>query len=337
MDQQTPLRVLQSVPEPKPTTNPYVVQLIASLRDAGSQVLPFSWRTALTGRYDVFHVHWPENLTRGSGAVKTFARQAATFALLLRLRATRTPLVRTLHNVGQHEGSGRIEALLMRLVKRWSSYGIAINPHTAPTDGLPVTVIRHGHYRDWYARYAKPNPVAGRLAYFGLIRAYKGVEDLITAFRELPGEGLSLTVSGRPRTPELAAELRHLAEGDERIILELDYVSDEHLVKRVGEAEVVVLPYKQMHNSGAALAALSLGRPVLMPANSVNAELAEEMGPGWVLTYEGDPTAEVLSAGIRTLDTVERTPEPDLSQREWDEAGRQHLAAYAEAIRRAKG
>lgn len=325
--------VLQSVPEPKPTTNPYVVQLIDSLGAAGVAVRAFSWRAALTSRYDVFHVHWPEILARGNSPLRTAARQLALLALLLRLKVTRTPIVRTLHNTSRHEGGARREALLMRLVDRWTGYGIAINAHTVPPQGLPTATIPHGHYRDWYAPYDRPEPVAGRLAYFGLIRAYKGVEELIGAFRTLPGDGLSLTVSGRPRTPELAAELTRRAVGDERITLELDYVTDEQLVRRLGEAELVVLPYRQMHNSGAALAALSLDRPVLVPANPINADLAAEVGPGWVHSFTGDLTSEALRAGLQDLDTVERSPAPDLSRREWADAGERHRAAYAEAIR----
>ena len=326
--------VLQSVPEPKPTTNPYVVQLIRSLREAGVEVRTFSWRAALTGRYDVFHVHWPEILARGNTRLRTLARQVALLALLIRLKVTRTPIVRTLHNTVAARGR---------------------RPARGPADeaGRPLDPVRHRHQRPHRSaggaahqppsrtattgtgthRTTVPEPVAGRLAYFGLIRAYKGVEELISAFRALPGDGLSLTVSGRPRTPELAAELNQRAADDERITLELDYLSDEQLVRRLGEAELVVLPYRQMHNSGAALAALSLDRPVLVPANPINADLAAEVGPGWVHTFTGELTHQVLAAGLQALDTTERSPAPDLSRREWADTGEQHRAAYAEAIR----
>ena len=327
------LVVLQSGSEPRPTTNPYVVQLIRSLRAAGVEVRAFSWKAALTGRYDVFHVHWPEGLVRGNTRARTLARQLAVLVLLIRLKATGTPIVRTLHNTSRHEGGPRREGLLLGLFDRWTRYGIALNAHTVPPDGLPTATIPHGHYRDWYAPYARPEPVAGRLAYFGLIRAYKGVEELISAFRTLPGAELSLTVSGRPRTPEIAAELHRRAAGDERITLELDYLSDEQLVRRLGEAELVVLPYRQMHNSGAALAALSLDRPVLVPANPINADLATEVGPGWVRTFTGDLTSEALRVGLQPLGTTQPSPAPDLSRREWADTGERHRAAYAEAIR----
>jgi beta-1,4-mannosyltransferase len=69
----------------------------------------------------------------------------------------------------------------------------------------------------------------------------------------------------------------------------------------------------------------------------VNAELWDEMGPGWVLTYLGDPTTEVLEQGLAELAATERSPHPDLSRREWAESGRLHLAAYAEARQLVRG
>jgi beta-1,4-mannosyltransferase len=60
------LTVLQGFPVPRPTTNPYLVMLAQSLREQpGVTVLPFSWRTALVGRFDVYHSHWPEILVGG--------------------------------------------------------------------------------------------------------------------------------------------------------------------------------------------------------------------------------------------------------------------------------
>ena len=225
----------------------------------------------------------------------------------------------------------------MRLVDRWNRYGIAINAHTVPPQGLPTTTILHGHYRDWYAPCGRSEPVAGRIAYFGLIRAYKGVEELISAFPRFPATVSASLCRARPRTRELAAELNQCAADDERITLELAYLSDEQLVRRLGEAELVVLPYRQMHNSGAALAALSLDRPVLVPANPINADLAAEVGPGWVHTFSGELTRQVLAAGLQALDTTERSPAPDLSGREWADTGEQHRAVYAEAIRLSSG
>jgi glycosyltransferase involved in cell wall biosynthesis len=298
------------------------------------EVLTFSWRRALLGRYDLLHVHWPEILSRGRGRLRTLVRELALVALVARLTLTRTPIVRTLHNPIRHERTSIREDLLMFMVDRRTAYAIAINPRTAPLPGRPMATILHGHYRNHYAQFVRPHPLPGRVAFIGLIRPYKGTEELISAFRGLRGDGLSLTVSGKPHTPELAAELVERAAGDERITLELRYLSDEELVTRIGEAELVVLPYRELHNSGAALAALSLGRPLLVPANEVTADLAAEVGQGWVLRYAGDLTSDVLRDGLQALNATDRGAEPDLSRREWSTAGEAHLTAYSEALRR---
>ena len=85
--------MLQSTPRPGPRTNPYVSQLHESLRAAGVDVRPFSWRTALLGRYDVVHLHWPEILLGGSDTVRAAARRALTALFVVRLAVCRTPVV----------------------------------------------------------------------------------------------------------------------------------------------------------------------------------------------------------------------------------------------------
>ncbi len=329
------LVVLQSFPDPRPTTNPYLVMLGRSLAASpGVRVLTFSWRRALLGGYDVFHVHWPEILVSGHSPPKKLVRQFLFVLLLLRLRVTRTPLVRTMHNLHLPEGISRRETFLLRWAQRRTTLRIRINEST-PLDGsTPVETIVHGHYRDWYAAHPRADRVPGRLTFFGLVRRYKGVDALVDAFRTTagPGEPVTLRIAGRPTSEELADELRAAAAADRRITLALDFLADAELVTEVTAAELVVLPYREMHNSGGALTSLSLSTPVLVPDNPVNRQLAEEVGPGWVHHYAGPLTGERLLAVLAELRSEPPSAEPDLSRREWDVAGAAHVAAYRRAL-----
>lgn len=327
-----PFTVLQSFPEPRETTNPYVVMLREALdRVPGTQVLTFSWRRALTARYDAFHAHWPEILVDGATPLKKLVRQALFVLFLLRLRLTRVPMVRTVHNLELPEGISRREVLLLRWAERAVALRIRINEVTELDDGTPVETVVHGHYRDWYAPHARSERRPGRLAFVGQVRRYKGVDQLVDAFRETTGTGLSLRIAGRPTSEELAGQLRAAATADPRIGLSLAFASDRDLVTEVSEAELVVLPYREMHNSGGALAALSLDTPVLVPDNTVNRRLAEEVGPGWVHTFTPPLTAADLEGALARLHATPPTAPPDLSRREWDDAGRAHVAAYRRA------
>lgn len=334
MPSDAPLVVLQSFPRPRPTTNPYLVMLGESLAELpGVEVRTFSWRTALTRRYDVFHVHWPEILVNGPSPLKKLVRQALFVLLLLRLRLTGTPLVRTVHNLRLPEGISRREVALLRWAERRTGLHIRINEATELADDAQVATVLLGHYRDWYGSHPRADRVPGRLTFFGLVRRYKGVDSLVHAFqgtREAPG--LTLRVAGQPTSDELAAALWAAAEQDERISLALEFLPDPDLVAEVTAAELVVLPYREMHNSAGALTALSLDTPVLVPDNTANQRLSEEVGPGWVHRYTGTLTAEHLSATLASLRTSPPTAPPDLSRRDWSRVGAAHLAAYQQAM-----
>lgn len=326
------LTVLESFPQPLPTTNPYVVMLLRSLQSTdGLTALTFSWRRALTARYDVFHVHWPELLVSQGTGPKRLARCLLFLALVARLTVRRVPVVRTLHNLRPHEGADRVTRALMRLLDRRVALLVSINRLDPADRRLPVHRILHGDYRDWYAPYPLPAPEPGRLGFFGLIRPYKGVEDLLDAFAQTRPD-IRLTVGGRPQHDELEARLRDAAARDPRLSLVLGHLTDEELVDRIGRSALVVLPYRTALNSGVALAALSLSRPVLMPANDATRALAAEIGSDWVRLYESELTAEVLDAELDLAASL--TGEPDLSARRWSETGAAHLAAFREAVGR---
>ncbi|WP_409329163.1 glycosyltransferase [Trujillonella humicola] len=331
-DDTRPFTVLQSFPEPRETTNPYVVMLRDALdRTPGAAVLTFSWRRALTARYDAFHAHWPEILVDGNGPVKKLVRQALFVLFLLRLRLTRVPLVRTVHNLELPEGLSRREVVLLRWAERVTALRIRINETTELDGGTPVETIVHGHYRPWYSPHPRRERCPGRLAFVGQVRRYKGVDRLVEAFGETTDAGLSLRVAGRPTSEELGDQLRAAAAADQRIGLSLTFLPDRDLVAEVSEAELVVLPYREMHNSGGALAALSLDTPVLVPDNEVNRRLAEEVGPGWVHTFTPPLTGADLTGTLDRLRAAPPAAPPDLSRREWDDAGRAHVEAYRRA------
>jgi glycosyltransferase involved in cell wall biosynthesis len=337
-----PITVLQSFPPPLPTTNPYSIMLPQYLRKLpGVSVLPFSWRTALLGRYDVFHVHWPEILVSGQSPAKKLVRQGLFVLLLARLEATRVPLVRTVHNLGLPSGITRRETALLHVAERLTTLRIIINPTTPIPADQPSACILHGDYRAWYAGFPRREVVPGRILYFGTIRRYKNVPALIRAIREIiPGRAepeLSVHVAGRLSTPDLEAPLRELAGPDPRIALHLDFIDDEHLVLEVSAAELVVLPYTEMHNSGSVLATLSLGRPVLTPRSPVNDLLEQEVGQGWIHQYDGALSGRQI---LDTLEALRRDPPPappELSARDWQQGARDHLVAYRRAVELRRG
>ncbi|MHA3703901.1 hypothetical protein ACXR2U_17155 [Jatrophihabitans sp. YIM 134969] len=331
-----PIVVLESFRAPRPTTNPYVVQLAQSLAARGDvEVLTFDWRLALLGRYDVVHLHWPEILVAGRTPARAAAGQLRFALLLLRWWAAGTPVVRTVHNLRPHEDVGRIARFLLTRLDALTTVRIHLNPETpegrtAAGEAVPHRVVLHGDYRDWYAPHPHPEAVPGRVVSAGIVRPYKQVDRLVEVFRAADVPGSSLHVVGAVPDPGVARRVVAAADADPRITLRLEHVDDDTFVREVGEAELVALTYQELHNSGGALAALSLDRPVLVPDTPTTRALATEVGEAWVRRYTAPLEAEDLAAALAV-----GTPDgsPDLSARRWPDAAVAHRDAFLLARR----
>ena len=323
------ITVLQSLSPPDGTTR-YVDQVVGG---APPQVTLrfFTWRSALLGRYDVFHVHWPELLIRERRPLKAFLRRCALYGLLLRARIQRIPIVRTGHNLQPHEAGRSGETRALAALDRRTTLFIRLNPTTPVEPESKAVTILHGHYRDRFGSMPLPEPIRGRSLYFGLIRPYKGIETLLSVFRSVDRPDIQLRVVGRPSSG-LGAVIEREQQLDSRISSCLRFVSDEELVEEVGRAELVVLPYREMHNSGAVLVALSLDRPVLVPASPSNAALADEVGPGWIHLYSGELTREVFEGALDAARSAVSGSRPRLEGRDWKTLGEQTYRTYLRAL-----
>ncbi|MFT4050790.1 MAG: glycosyl transferase [Microbacterium sp.] len=329
---------MQSFGAPRPTSNPYVHMLDAALAAEPSvEHLRFNRTRALLGRYDVLHLHWPETLLGGGSPFKRFARRAYTAILIGRLRLGRIAVVRTMHNLELPDVDSAWERRLLQEIDRRADFHILLNDLTPLRDGVPAMVIPHGDYREWFSHVPPAAPTPRALGFVGLVRRYKGIEALMDAFAGTSGKlsNWHLEISGNPSNAELADDVRGRAARDARITVDLRYLSEEDFAAAVMRAVGIVLPYRFMHNSGTALAALSLGRPVLVPRNDVNEALADEVGAGWVRMFDGDLTSDDLVEFAR--ECSQTSGAPDLTDRGWDLVGARHGEAYRRAIAQPRG
>ncbi len=330
---------MQSFGTPRSTTNPYIHMLDAALeRTPGVDHVRFDRRRALLGRYDALQLHWPDVLLRGSTPSRTLARRAFAVALAVRLTLTRVAVLQTVHNPRPHAEASPWERRWLEWLDRRTDHRIVLNGQTVVGEGRAWTLIPHGHYRDWFAAVTPVPPTPGLLAFVGLVRPYKGVEELLDAFAGTAEArpGIRLRIAGDATSPRIEREVRGRADVDPRVELDLRYLPEEAFANAVMEASGVVLPYRSMHNSGSALAALSLDRPVLVPRTDVTEALAREVGPGWVTTFDGAVSSVDLE---RFADSTARpmSAPPDLSGRGWASTGEAHRGAFLAAIEHRRG
>jgi glycosyltransferase involved in cell wall biosynthesis len=182
-----------------------------------------------------------------------------------------------------------------------------------PLGARPVSLIRHGPY-DHYGSAAVPQPRlvlrdapadAINLLFFGVIRPYKGLEDLVDAFDSLTEAEVGnfwLTVVGETWEGwTLPAQKIAASRWRERITFVNRYVHDQELDGYLSGADAVVLPYVRSSISGPLHVAITYELPVIMTDVGGNAEAAG--------TYEGlrlvpvrDPAA--IAAQIRALPAI---------------------------------
>jgi glycosyltransferase involved in cell wall biosynthesis len=314
--------VLQSVRVDQDKVNPYIPLLFQALNKHVG-VRSFSWARAVLGRFDIFHVHWPEGLYVGSSRPATALKRALSVLLLIRLSVCGTSVVQTLHNVEPHFSGSRFDAVLRRWMDHRTVLWISLNRHTvAPRYGRSV-VIPHGHYQEWYSVSSNTRYCKGRLLFFGILRPYKNVEALIAALEGVTNPEVHARVCGFPAESAYAEKLRSYAfRAPERVELLLRHLPDWELTQEIREAVLVVLPYQEMHNSGAMLLALSLGRPVLVPRSAITDDLADEVGVPWVLRYESELSSKIVEQSARAAALLlDSGSSPDLSGRDWDRIG----------------
>jgi glycosyltransferase involved in cell wall biosynthesis len=202
-----------------------------------------------------------------------------------------------------------------------------------------------GHFRGIYPdRISREEARAGCgvpddaavVTFLGLLRPYKNVPHLVRTVRALPPErNPILLVAGYPLDPSLEGEIERAAEGDHRVRLTLRRVPDEDVQRYLRAADLVVLPFTDITNSGSALLALSFDRPILVPRRGAMGELQALVGTDWVQTYEGDLTPAILDQAI-TWARGHRDERPDLSSLDWGVIAEQTLAFYY-ALRRGAG
>ncbi|ABS05142.1 glycosyl transferase group 1 [Kineococcus radiotolerans SRS30216 = ATCC BAA-149] len=329
--------------------NPYLSMLTAALREQGVDVQALHGRSGAAGGRGIVHVHWPE-LNLHSGKLRWALW--GTGKLIVQVVAARRrglPVVWTVHNLQAHDGSRPVLQRILwaawpRLVTGWLSLsrnGVdRAQDAFRPLRRRPSRVVPHGDYAPVVhapdravARGRLGLPLESRvLALVGRIRPYKGAEALVEAVAASPSEDLRLVVGGACDDAPLRAALERTAAADPRVRLLLETLHQEQVDDVLAAADLVVLPFRSVFNSGSVLLCLTAGRPVLAPRTPVFDELAAEVGAGWLHLYDGDLTPEVLERVLAETTTL--TGEPDLRRHRWENVAAEHLAFYERLLRR---
>ncbi|HMQ54403.1 MAG TPA: glycosyltransferase [Anaerolineae bacterium] len=282
------------------TGNTHMELLQEALQSRGLEVrlAPYSgrfplWQAATQfGRPDVFHLQWQHRFFTAATPLPALFKTLRFFLQWFSLRVRGTRFVWTVHNVVNHERhQARWELAACRLLARWVDRVNVHCPSAVPAVATAyklrperIQVVPRVHYAGQYpetsmkavARQKLGLPTEARLFLsFGMVRPYKGLDRLLAAFAQLQNDELRLIIMGKPKPAELGRTLAAQAAADPRVITRFEFIPDDQLSLYLSACDLVVLPYADSLNSGAAVLAATFGRPLLMPKLGCMADYPE--------------------------------------------------------------
>jgi glycosyltransferase involved in cell wall biosynthesis len=200
-----------------------------------------------------------------------------------------------------------------------------------------VSVIHHGSF-DYLTRQPDERPLDPELAswlgdaplvlFFGLLRPYKGVDVLLRAWAGVQDPGPRLLVAGLPKMP--LEPLRELADARVRFLPR--FITDPEIPALFRRADVVVLPYRQIDQSGVLYTALAFGKAIVATEVGGFPEVAAE-GAARLVPPEDDAAlgtalAELLADASGRDRLAAAAVRAAAGPYSWDASGDAHLALY---------
>jgi beta-1,4-mannosyltransferase len=275
--------------------DPYTSCFNTAVRALGVEVREGSW----SGRWlrahvragDVIHFHWPSFFYTHRSRLLTWwwLVRFALFTALLRVRGA--TIVWTAHNLYPHDsGRALVHRLGRRVVVRLASW-VCVHGRAAAelvqrefhVRTRSLLLLEHGNWIDFY-----PNTLTRQLArerlqippeafvylFLGQCKPYKNLELLVASYAALADDS-RLWIVGRFSSPAYSGQVEREAHraGAAHLTLVDRFVPDEELQLYLNACDTVVLPYREVLTSGAAMLALSFARPVVAPRMGVLPEL----------------------------------------------------------------
>ena len=283
--------------------NPYNFLVYRDI-NSSIQVEEFDHRSFNVKGADILHVHWPDRLLDDKRKWRLVWRFNRFLNAIKKLHKQGGKLVWTVHNLRSREIQfpeladkylksfiGKVDGLIFLTEK---SKEVFFNVQS-PNYSVQTRVVPHPHYRDIYESIPKEfarqqsdipldNCVVG---FFGKIRNNKGLETLVSSFEAANiTPHTKLMIAGSPDKRGLSETLSSYLKNNKGTIAKIGHINESEVAKVICACDVLIFPYQDILNSGSAMLALSLGRPIIAPNIGSFPELKDKVGSEWVYLYD---------------------------------------------------
>jgi len=292
--------------------NPYQKLLAEHLIKLGVQWKEKTLNNSLRGDLpDILHLHWlHENFietNRKDATINTlkFIRR------LVILRLVGVKIVWTAHNLKDHDNRypllDRIcTTLVVRLAHAIIAHSDLAKSEVASNFNLQnrdkIFVIPHGNYIDFYENKIERTQARSILGvpdssicllFLGSIRPYKGLPELLNAFKQLHSDEVQLIIAGKPSKAIETERIREETSVYNNIKFIPNFIPDHQIQVYMNACDAVVFPYKDILTSGGLLLAMSFGRACIAPRKGCFEEILDNSG---AFLYDPDIQAGLAQA-----------------------------------------
>lgn len=248
------------------------------------------FKTWLKHRPHYIHFDWIHSFYIRRTSWMTYVMLPLFIIQVLHIRFfTDTKIVWTLHNIIPHSATNLFVNKLVRSffanqciwIRVFSKKTVFKASETFNVKQYKFKVIPEGDYTNFYKNEITLNDARKSLNYkksekivlfLGFIRPYKGLEKLIKTFDIIKDKNLRLLLVGHAMDINYLSKLEELinsCEHKKRITLKNCFISDDELQIYYNAANLVVLPFDNIENSGSAILAMGFSKPIIAPKKGV--------------------------------------------------------------------
>jgi beta-1,4-mannosyltransferase len=297
----TRLQKILVLPDAGPE-NPFQYQMIAFLRINGFEV-----RTGKKRKFGSIYSHvkdfdpeivyfdWVHSFILGRSLVWSYIKSLLFIAEIIYLSSIKKiKIIHTLHNTQNHL---QLRLSLERVVyvfflKHCSKirvYSEAVKQEAVQQFNISpdrISIIQDIPYHQYYiSSNTKKNSrehlnieeTAFVFLFFGRIKTYKGLENLIQSFLSTARQDDCLLIAGANTDQEYVLKLKSLSCHDPKIIWFDRFIAKEEVQYFFNAADIVVLPFIRIDHSGTIDLAMSFRKPVItLKTDATKALLAHQ-------------------------------------------------------------
>lgn len=309
--------------------NPYVNLMLLAPRASGWDVVEsarlerFERDLDHLGVGDVVHVHWTAPIVQRADGVDEASERLGRFrAAVDAARRRGAKVIWTVHNTLPHDvRHEELEITLNRYLSATADVVHVMNSDTSNVvaphydlSGRVVSHIPHPSYRGVYDGSGTRAEARARFGlgaedlavlFFGQIRPYKGVDVLIEALERAEQPDRFVLLLAGKTTQEDEATIDRLLPRGLRTVRHHGYVDDADVKQWFDAADVSVLPYRRILNSGSLHLAGTFDVPTVLPDEPhLRRDFGDEPWVRWFEPGNATALAHVLSEPLPARGTA---------------------------------